>query len=65
MVQNLLSSPVYYDEIKSHIRRLKNNKASSEDSMMAELWKHTLEEAIDILHKAIIDIWEKEELPED
>ena len=61
--QSLPSLPPNRDEIKRHIKRLKTNKAPGEDCMIAELWKHAPEEAIDILHQTIIDIWDKEQLP--
>ncbi|KAL1447407.1 hypothetical protein WDU94_005673, partial [Cyamophila willieti] len=59
------SPPPTFQEIKDIIKSLKNNKASGEDGIVAELWKYADNFSIQWLQKIIEDIWNSEILPED
>ena len=59
------STPLTIAEIKEIIKGLKNNKASGEDSIVAELWKCADNNSIECLHKIIEEIWKNKILPED
>lgn len=50
-------------EVEMAIKQLKNNKASGEDQLTAELWKYAGENAVASLHKNIQKIWKEEKLP--
>ena len=47
------------------MRKLKNNTASGEDGMVAELIKAGGKVITTELHALVLEIWEKEEMPED
>ncbi|KAI5743680.1 hypothetical protein M8J77_021036 [Diaphorina citri] len=59
------SPPPTFQEIKQIIKDLKNNKASGEDGIVAELWKFADNYSILCLQKVIEEIWTTEKLPED
>ena len=59
------TSPPTKAEIKATIATLGNNKAPGPDSLCAEVFKTDPETAAGILHPLFVDIWEKEELPDD
>ncbi|KAI5738424.1 hypothetical protein M8J77_006867 [Diaphorina citri] len=59
------SPPPTFQEIKKIIMELKNNKASGEDGIVAELWKYADNYSILCLQKIIEQIWTTEKLPED
>lgn len=63
--QNPDSEPPEREEIKSIINSLKNNKASGEDGIIAELWKLADEEFIAETTKLFQRIWTEETIPED
>jgi hypothetical protein len=52
-------------EVIDSIKYLKNNKARGEDAITAEMIKYGGETLHLRLHQLILDIWQKEELPED
>lgn len=53
------------DEITKHIGKLKNNRASGEDGIVAELLKNLGKNSRQELIRIIQTIWETEEIPED
>lgn len=50
--------------IKFQIMRLKNQKSPGEDEIQGEIMKMLNDEKITNVHKLIVHIWEKEELPQ-
>jgi hypothetical protein len=54
-----------FEEIKISLKALKNNKAPGADNMPAELPKCCGDEAVRLIHKLIMDIWEKEYVPKE
>jgi hypothetical protein len=44
---------------------LRNNKAPGADNMPAELLKYGGDEVVRLIHKLIMDIWEKEYVPKE
>lgn len=63
--QHLDSLPPTKEEIIEIIKSLKNNKASGEDSITAELWKHANGKFIEKLTETVQNIWITEKIPED
>lgn len=59
------SLPPTQEEIKCHIKNLKNNRTSGEDGIVAELLKNLGPKTLQELTKIITNIWETEKLPED
>ena len=59
------SLPPTQDEIHSHIKRLKNNKASGEDGITAELLKNLGPNALREITQIIQKIWRTEQIPDD
>ena len=59
------TSPLKKAEIKAPIATLGNIKAPRTDSLCAEVFKTDPETAAKILHPLFVEIWEKEELPDD
>lgn len=57
--------PPTQEEIHRHILRLKNNRTSGEDGIVAELLKHLGPKSLWELTRIIEGIWETEQLPED
>lgn len=57
--------PPTQKEIREHINKLKNNRTSGEDGIIAELLKHMENETTKDLTGIIQKIWEEEELPKD
>jgi hypothetical protein len=54
-----------FEEIKISLNALRNNKAPGADNMPAELIKYGGNEAAWLIHKSIMDIWEKEYVPKE
>jgi hypothetical protein len=54
-----------FEEIKISLKALGNNKASGTDNMPAELIKCSGGEVVRLIHKLIMDIWEKEYVPKE
>ncbi|XP_055371836.1 uncharacterized protein LOC129605867 [Condylostylus longicornis] len=52
------------DETKDAIHKLKNNKASGEDSITAELIKYGGDAVLQKIHELIILIWKNEDIPD-
>jgi hypothetical protein len=52
-----------FEEIKISLKALRNNKAPGDDNMPAELLKCGGDEVVTLIHKLIMDIWEKEYVP--
>ena len=50
-------------EIQDIVKELKNNKSAGPDGLEAELLKHAGDELIKRLHQLILEIWEKQEMP--
>jgi hypothetical protein len=48
-----------FEEIKISLKALINNKAPGADNMPAELLKYGGDEVARLIHKLIMDIWEK------
>lgn len=59
------SSPLTMEEIKSHIHKLKNNKASGEDGIVAEFLKNLGPKSLEELTQIVQEIWQTEIIPED
>jgi Reverse transcriptase (RNA-dependent DNA polymerase) len=59
------SQPPTQEEIQNHIKKLKNNRTSGEDGIIAELLKNLGPNTLQELTKIINNIWETEKLPED
>lgn len=59
------SEPPSKEEVIKIIQSLKNNKASGEDAIVAELWKHAGDRAVSKLTEILHNIWETETLPND
>ena len=57
--------PPSFSEVEEAVHKLKNNKASGEDGVIAELVKAGGKVLSTELHTLILEIWEKEEMPED
>jgi hypothetical protein len=54
-----------FEEIKMSLKAMKNNKAPGADNMPAELLKYGGYEVVRLIHKLIMDIWEKEYVPKE
>jgi hypothetical protein len=52
-----------FEEIKISLKALRNNKAPGADNMPAELLKCGRDEVVRLIHKLIMDIWEKDYAP--
>ena len=52
------------EEFDQALRRLKNNKATGEDGIPAEVLKHGGETMKKLLHQIICQIWRKQEVPQ-
>lgn len=59
------STPPDLDEIERIVKELKNNKASGESLIVAEMWKTAHINAKESLAEIFKDIWKKEEIPND
>lgn len=59
------SQPPTIEELETIISSLKNNRASGENQITAELWKNASREAIESLQKVFQEIWLKEMIPEE
>jgi hypothetical protein len=57
--------PHTHNEVNNIIRKLRNNKAPGPDNIISELIKEGGQELKHRIHKLILKIWEKEELPAD
>lgn len=56
---------LYISEIRNHTNKLKNNRTSVEDGVIAELLKYLGPKTLQELTEIITKIWETEKLPED
>jgi hypothetical protein len=54
-----------FEEIKISPKALRNNKAPGADNMPAGLLKYGGDEVVRLMHKLIMDIWEKEYVPKE
>jgi hypothetical protein len=52
------------DEVRKAIVPLRNEKAAGPDGIVAEALKVNIDASIEILHRLLTKIWEKEEIPE-
>lgn len=59
------SPPPTQEEIQHHIKRLKNNRTSGEDGIIAELLKNLGPKALEELTHIITNIWTTETIPDD
>ena len=57
--------PPTYDVVEQVIAKMKNNRASEEDSLVIELFEYGGKSLINKLHRLICYIWEEEVMPED
>lgn len=57
--------PPKLEEVRTAINELKNNKASGENFITAEIWKNASLKTIINLHREIVKIWNNEQLPEE
>jgi Reverse transcriptase (RNA-dependent DNA polymerase). len=64
-IQNVDSEPPDEVEVRKVINSLKNNKASGEDGVVAELWKIANDAFIAETTKLFQNIWREEKIPED
>jgi hypothetical protein len=53
------------EEIKISLKVLRNNKAPGADNIPAELLKCGADEVVRLIHKLIMDVWEKEYVPKE
>ena len=53
------------NEVKEAIKQLKNNKAAGNDSLAPELFRLVPGKLIRIVHRAVVWIWETEQLPDE
>jgi hypothetical protein len=51
------------NEIRNAIKRTKNGRATGTDNIPNELYKADILTAIEVFHKILKKIWEKEEIP--
>lgn len=56
--------PPTYQEVDFAIKKMKNNRASGEESITGEIWKYAAKEIKEAFHKNIRRIWKEEQLPE-
>lgn len=59
------SSPPTQEEIYAHIKKLKSNKTSGEDGIVAELLKNLGPNSLKEITQIIQNIWQTEKIPED
>lgn len=52
------------EEVRKAIKSLRNNKAPGNDNITAEMIKGGGEHLIRLVHQLIVEIWEKEEMPD-
>jgi len=64
-INNAPVAPPERGEVTKAIRRLKNNKASGNDGLPAELFKAGGEELIKCMHELLCKIWSQESMPSD
>lgn len=64
-VGNVSVKPLTFEETEKAIRALKLNKAPGEDGICAEMLKNGGEELHRHIHRLVVLIWEREEIPED
>nr|CAI5837235.1 unnamed protein product [Callosobruchus analis] len=51
------------EELKEHIKNMRNNKSPGVDDIPSELWKADIEKTLDLILPLIKDIWVQEVLP--
>jgi hypothetical protein len=59
------SEVLTFEEIKISLKALRNNRAPGADNMPAELLKYGGDEEARLIHKLIMDMWEKEYIPKE
>ena len=62
-IQEHLANPLTLLEVRAAIQAMKSNKAPGPDGIPAEKWKSS-EALAEQLHKLLVHIWEKEDVPQ-
>ncbi|XP_065172610.1 uncharacterized protein [Atheta coriaria] len=62
---NVDISPPTIEELEEAIQAQKNNKSPGIDGIPAEIYKHGGRKLLHYLHKLMVNIWEKEKIPDE
>lgn len=62
--ENQLEAPSF-DDLMEVLNKIKNNKSAGSDEIVMELIKYSDQDVLHRIHRLILEIWEKKEMPEE